>query len=81
MTNEKIELTPQQQNPYLARPEDFEVNTPDAIANCTQPFHGQRGDSNREEAKLLRIRKAQNKGVALPTATDDAGKSRMGRRR
>jgi hypothetical protein len=83
MTNqqdEKIELTPAQQNPYLARPEDFEVVSPDAIANRTQPFHGQRGDSDREEAKLLAIRKAQNKGVELPTATDDAGEPHIGKR-
>jgi hypothetical protein len=78
--DQKIELTSQQSNPYLARPEDFEVVTPDAIASRTQPFHGQRGDSDGEEAKLLAIRKAKNKGVDLPTATDDAGKPHIGRR-
>jgi hypothetical protein len=66
--DQKIELTPEQQNPYLARPEDFEVVAPDNIASRTQPFHGQRGDSDREEAKLLAKRKAQGKGVDLSTS-------------
>jgi hypothetical protein len=66
--DQKIELTENQQNPYLARPEDFEVVAPDNIARRTQPFHGQRGDSNREEARLLAKRKAQGKGVDLNTS-------------
>ena len=66
--DQKIELTENQQNPYLARPEDFEVVTPDNIARRTQPFHGQRGDSNREEARLLAKRKAQGKCVDLNTS-------------
>jgi hypothetical protein len=65
--DQKIELTPEQQNPYLARPEDFEVVAPDNIASRTQPFHGQRGDSDREEAQLLAKRKAQGKGADLST--------------
>jgi hypothetical protein len=71
--DQKIELTPEQQDPYRARPEHFEVVSPDEIASRTQPFHGQRGDSNREEAELLAKRKAQGKGVDLPPRTDDAG--------
>jgi hypothetical protein len=66
--DQQIELTENQQNPYLARPEDFEVVAPDNIASRTQPFHGQRGDSNREEARLLAKRKAQGKGVDLNTS-------------
>jgi hypothetical protein len=66
--DQKIELTENQQNPYLARPEDFTVTTPDQIARRSQPFHGQRGDSDREEATLLAKRKAQGKGVDLNTS-------------
>jgi hypothetical protein len=67
--DQKIELTPEQQNPYLARPEDFEVVAPDNIASRTQPFDGQRGDSDHEEAKLLAKRQAQGKGADLSTTT------------
>jgi hypothetical protein len=66
--DQQIELTKNQQNPYLARPEDFEVVAPDHIASRKQPFHGQRGDSNREEAWLLAKRKAQGKGADLNTS-------------
>jgi len=66
--DQKIELTENQQNPYLARPEDFEVIAPDNIASRKQPFHGQRGDSNREEARLLAKRKAKEKGADLSTS-------------
>jgi hypothetical protein len=65
--DQKIKLTENQQNPYLARPEDFKVVAPDNIASRTQPFHGQRGDSDREEAQLLAKRKAQGKGADLNT--------------
>jgi hypothetical protein len=73
LTNEqdqKIELTPEQANPYLARPEDFQIGAP-AQTRLT-PGHGQRGDTKREEARLLAKRKAQGKGLSLPTSTDDA---------
>jgi hypothetical protein len=73
LTNEqdqKIELTPEQTNPYLARPEHFQIGAP--AQTSPTPGHGQRGDSKREEAKLLSKRKAQGRGVTLPTATDDA---------
>jgi hypothetical protein len=36
---QQIELTKNQHNPYLARPEDFTVTTLDQIASRTQPFH------------------------------------------
>lgn len=65
--DQQIELTNNQQNPYLARPEDFTVTPPDQIARRSQPFHGQRGDSDREEAKLLAKRQAQGKGADLST--------------
>jgi hypothetical protein len=70
-----ITLTPEQQNPYLARPEHFEVS----ISQTSQtPGHGQRGDTAKEEARLLATRKAQGKGVDLPTRTDDAEPPRRG---
>lgn len=68
----KIELTQNQQNPYLARPEDFVVSNPNAPAEMEVPAHGQRGDSKREEAKLLAERNATGKGVELGTSVDDA---------
>jgi hypothetical protein len=73
LTNEqdqKIELTPEQTNPYLARPEHFQIGVP-AQASPT-PGHGQRGDTKREESQLLAKRKALGRGVTLPTSTDDA---------
>lgn len=76
----KIELTASQENPYLARPEDFEVMTPDIAATKVVPGHGQRGNNNREQNKLLREAFSkpgrsqwQGKGQELGTATDDAG--------
>jgi hypothetical protein len=75
--NQKIELTPEQTNPYLARPEDFEVSI---SQTSPTPGHGQRGDTAKEEARLLAKRKAQGKGVDLPTATDDAGKPHIASR-
>jgi hypothetical protein len=71
--NQKIELTPQQSNPYLCRPEDW------AVASSI-PGSGQRGDSQREFRQLLSKRKAQGKGVTLGTTVDEAGPPRMGER-
>ena len=42
--SQKIELTPTQQNPGAARPEDFKIEARDG---------GQHGDSNAERAALL----------------------------
>jgi hypothetical protein len=42
-----VKLTPEQSNPYLARPEEFEVI--EAL-----PFHGQCGEDQREYQKLLK---------------------------
>ena len=81
--NQKIELSRNQQNPYLARPEDFDIAEANEIASRAQPFHGQCGDSTREYNKLLAVRaskagksKVTEKGVDLPTAMDDAGRPR-----
>lgn len=78
--NLKQELTPEQQNPYLARPEDFDVMTPAEAATKKVPGHGQRGRNLREQNKLLReaFAKAgkaqwQGHGQELPTSVDDAG--------
>jgi hypothetical protein len=75
MTNqqdEKIELTPEQSNPYLCRPEHWTIGAP--AQTSPTPGHGQRGDSIKEETRLLAKRKAQGKGVDLPTTTDDAAR-------
>ena len=69
----KIELTPQQSNPYLCRPEDWTVDS-------SIPGSGQRGDSQREFRQLLSKRKAQGKGVTLGTTVDEAGPPHMGGR-
>jgi hypothetical protein len=74
MTNQdeqKIELTPEQSNPYLARPEHFEVGAP--AQTSSTPGHGQRGDTASEEAQLLAKRKAKGKGVDLGTRIDGVG--------
>lgn len=69
-----IELTPSQQNPYLARPEQFEVGEPNAPANISVPGHGQCGENEREQSRLLAERKPIGKGVALPLEPSDAEK-------
>jgi hypothetical protein len=83
--DQKIELTEKQQNPYLARPEDFAVSEPDDSRPL--PFHGQCGDTTKEYDRLLAIRaskagksKVTGKGVDLPTATDKAGPPRIASR-
>jgi hypothetical protein len=50
--NKMIEPTEAQFSPGLARPEDFEVSTPDQIAR-TVPGHGQRGKDKKEYNRLL----------------------------
>ena len=77
MNNEQdqvITQTEAQRNPYLCRPEDFEISTGDQIASKPRPFHGQNGDSRREYERLLAIRHAKNKGSDLPTEVDNAGR-------
>lgn len=72
--NRRIELTPNQQNAYLARPEDFEVSGPNAPAEMSVPGHGQRGTNEREEKQLLAERKPTGKGVPLPLEPSEAKK-------
>jgi len=52
--NEKIELTPEQQDPALAKPEDFVV-----ISEI--PISGQRGKSKAEYARLKAEADAKNR--------------------
>ena len=77
--NNKIEQTENQSNPYLCRPEDFDVSSPNAPSEMEVPAHGQRGDNAREEAKLLAERKATGKGVQLGTSVDDASAPHWGK--
>jgi hypothetical protein len=70
--DQKIELTPEQTNPYLARPEHFQIGAP--AQTSPTPGHGQRGDTKGEESQLLAKRKALGRGATLPTATDDAAR-------
>jgi hypothetical protein len=83
MTNhneEKIELSLNQQNPYLARPEDFTVMPAGEAAKRSLPGHGQHGDTQREYNAILNDpRRGYNKseptgrGATLATTTDEAG--------
>lgn len=52
----KIELTPEQQNPGLAKPTDFEVTETDDPLPPT-PGHGQRGETAAEYKRLLKERR------------------------
>ena len=55
--NKRIELTDNQQNPRLAKPEDFTViESHDANYHGSLPFHGQCGDTEREYDSLLAVR-------------------------
>jgi hypothetical protein len=66
-----IELTEAQQNPGLARAEDFEVI--DGGAPMAEPFHGQHGDSRAEYKRLLAQRDQDGKskpGSARPDRPD-----------
>ena len=62
--NQKIELTPQQTNPYTARPElrsrPTRAGKQSARARSTRIIR-------REEYLLLALRKAKGRGVTLPT--------------
>ena len=58
--NEKIELTPTQQNPGNAKPEDFE------IGNEGNPGGGQYGDTPAER-KIARARKQAQKPLQTHT--------------
>jgi hypothetical protein len=74
--NQKIELTRNQQDPGLARPSDFKVSPPDA--NESYPAHGQRGDSKRECAALLKVREQNQPKSASPYDTRPVAKPQPG---
>ena len=52
----KVELTPEQQNPGLAKPTDFDIHEV-GDDPLTQPFHGQHGDTLAEYKRLLEERR------------------------
>lgn len=51
--NRRQELTQEQENPYLAKPEDFKVMTAAEAARMQTPGHRQNGDDRAELNKLL----------------------------
>ena len=69
-----VEQSESQRNPFLARPEDFEVGKPGA--NTGMPGHGQHGDTVAEERALLASipQPISGRGQLLPTEPDHAGK-------
>lgn len=72
-----IELTESQRDPYLARPEDFEVMRPDEAAQLETPGHGQHGENSKELTRLLREgyvhRTSQGQDLAGVGNVDHAG--------
>jgi hypothetical protein len=58
--NQLVPQSPGQFDPGTARPEDFEISKP-----LTQPFNGQRGDTDAEEKELLAKTPIRGKGVAV----------------
>ena len=65
--NEKIELSRNQQNPGLAKPEDFNVVESDDPAYLGRlPFHGQCGDTPREYHRLLTEREKNRPNDVSP---------------
>jgi hypothetical protein len=71
--DQKIEQTENQCDPYLARPEDFPVSTPDQIVQKV-PGHGQRGRTLREQNRLLNNSKRphhSDHGQTLPSQARD----------
>jgi len=74
-----FEQTEAQRNPYLARPEDFEVMSPVEAAQRSLPGHGQCGNNFHQYNQLLKERehvagksKPTGKGAPVVTSTDDA---------
>jgi len=70
--NKKIELSPEQANPYLARPEDFPVLSGENAVKELTAFHGQHGDSLQEKSKLLAERKPVGEGSPIGADVNDA---------
>lgn len=80
--NELATLSRQQQNPYTAMPEDFEVGRADEFAESYVPGHGQCGKDEKEYNQLLKEADAPtvNKSPfgekrSRATEASDAGKS------
>ncbi len=79
--NELATLSPQQQNPYTAVPEDFTVTPADEFAASYVPGHGQCGVNEKEYGELLKQANAPtvNKSPfgekrSQATEASDAGK-------
>lgn len=74
--NELATLSPQQSNPYTARPEDFSVSGPDEFLSRYTEGGGQCGESKSEYEKLLAQGNAKrNTGTqGRPTEVSNAGK-------
>jgi hypothetical protein len=73
----KIELTPTQQDPGAAKPEDFEVQQ-------EIPGDGQNGDTRAERDRIMRERAAKRRKPYIPTpdrhTPNDPGKPKTGSR-
>ena len=61
----KIELTPTQQSPGTANPNDFTIGSPTQKSEV--PGHGQRGDTLSEQAALYREGEAFKPTTPIPT--------------
>jgi hypothetical protein len=62
--HEKIKLSENQINPYLAKPTDFVVADPGEGVNRETPAHGQHGKTKRDHKKLLeKARRAKGKSL------------------
>ena len=73
--NKKISLSENQRNPYLAKPEDFEVlEAEDSAKPMKVPFHGQCGSSKAEYARLQKETQGMTgEGAPLNVEVDHAG--------
>jgi hypothetical protein len=70
----KIEPTENQCDPYLARPEQFQITRADEAATKRVPGHGQHGSNLREYKRLLKDPKRphhSDHGQTLPPQAGD----------
>jgi hypothetical protein len=74
--NKLATLSPQQSNPYTAKPEDFEVSHPDEFLDRYTEGGGQCGETKAEYERLIAQGNAKrNSGTqGRPTEPGDAGK-------
>jgi hypothetical protein len=77
--NVVIELTPEQQDPGRARPEDFQITSSENNQHRTA-FHGQHGETPAEYRRLLAERESEpgrSKFVATPERNVVPSQQRM----